>query len=695
MKFSLRNTAAALAVACTFGGALANPGWPANYQGVMLQGFYWDSYDDTKWTNLEAQADELSQYFSLIWVPNSGYAGGGQKMGYTPVFWFNQNSSFGRNSELRRMIATYKEKGVGIIEDVILNHRDGSSKWYDFPKETWNGVEYQIGLEGICSDDELANEPGQEKPRGNRDTGDGFDGSRDLDHTNANVQENCKAFCKYLLDDVGYTGFRLDMVKGYAPQYTKMYNEYAQPQFSVGEYFDGSYDKLAAWIEGTGKTSAAFDFAFKYALNNAFGANDMSQLSWLAQGQPQPAGLIHYGYQQYAVTFIDNHDTYRDHNKFGGNVLAANAFMLCSPGTPCVFLPHWKEYKEQLKPIIAARNAAGVHNMSAVKVFKAERNCYLAEIIGTNGRLAVRVGSTQDTPSGYTAADVVASGNGYCVWSSQGGSGDNPVVPDPDPEGYNVYFDNSVAQWATPHIHYWGGAESTWPGVAMTRTDDGNVWMYTVPGATTGLLFNAGDGDATKTADFAAVANHIYGLNGDHGEYQPGQGGGDEPVTETRYVVTGTMNGWNPNDPAYLMTAKDGAYTYDLGDLPAGTEFKIKTADDGWTTSWGAEGDPAATEAVPVEIPLNTAVHAWRGSSCNFLVSAGAQGAVVTFVPEAAAGQPGTVTLTDGAAVTDITADAVLAAPVYYNLQGVRVTNPQAGTLYIRVQGPRARKVVY
>ena len=35
-------------------------GWPANYSGVMLQGFYWDSYLDSKWTNLEAQAPELS-----------------------------------------------------------------------------------------------------------------------------------------------------------------------------------------------------------------------------------------------------------------------------------------------------------------------------------------------------------------------------------------------------------------------------------------------------------------------------------------------------------------------------------------------------------------------------------------------------------------------------------------------------------
>ena len=28
-------------------------GWPANYSGVMLQGFYWNSYSESKWTKLE------------------------------------------------------------------------------------------------------------------------------------------------------------------------------------------------------------------------------------------------------------------------------------------------------------------------------------------------------------------------------------------------------------------------------------------------------------------------------------------------------------------------------------------------------------------------------------------------------------------------------------------------------------------
>ncbi len=79
----LATCAIAMSVSAMQGG---NYAWPANYEGVMLQGFYWDSYSDTRWTNLESQSDELSQYFKLIWVPNSGRCGSGNNMGYMPQY---------------------------------------------------------------------------------------------------------------------------------------------------------------------------------------------------------------------------------------------------------------------------------------------------------------------------------------------------------------------------------------------------------------------------------------------------------------------------------------------------------------------------------------------------------------------------------------------------------------------------------
>ena len=79
----------------------AAQGWPANYGGVMLQGFYWDSYNDSRWTNLASQADELAEFFKLVWIPQSASCGGYTSMGYDPEYWFSiYNSSFGNKTEL-------------------------------------------------------------------------------------------------------------------------------------------------------------------------------------------------------------------------------------------------------------------------------------------------------------------------------------------------------------------------------------------------------------------------------------------------------------------------------------------------------------------------------------------------------------------------------------------------------------------
>lgn len=446
----IRSLAAALPMMAAAFTASAT-GWPAGYEGVMLQAFYWDSYSDTRWSRLADQADELSGSFDLIWVPNSGRCSGSQNMGYMPVYWFtNHNSSFGPEAALTNMIAKFKERGTGVIADVVVNHRVGVSNWTDFPAEEWNGRTWQLGPEHICCDDEVAGASGQARPTGARDTGENFDGARDLDHTNATVQDHIKNYCKCLLEKYGYTGFRLDMVKGYAGRFTKIYNQYAKPQFCVGEYWDG-YDAIAAWIESTGRESAAFDFPCKYALNEAFSSGNLTKLVWKANGSvDQPAGLIHFGYPQYAVTFVDNHDTYRDGSKFTGNVLAANAFILSAPGTPCVFLPHWKSHKEQIKKMIAARKAAGVSNTSTVRVLKTASNVYLAEVQGSKAKLAVRIGNTSDVPSGYTADDLYTSGNGYAIWvkdSGMGGGGDDPG--DNLPASLYVLGNLADSQWNT------------------------------------------------------------------------------------------------------------------------------------------------------------------------------------------------------------------------------------------------------
>ena len=446
--------AALLALTASAGMDAYAIGWPENYEGVMLQGFYWDSYADTKWTKLESQADELSKYFRLIWVPNSGRCGSGNNMGYMPQYWFtNHNSSFGTEAQLLSMIQTYKAKGTGFIADCVINHRNGVTNWTDFPTETWDGKTWHIGPEGICSTDEVRNASGQATPTGAPDTGDDFDGCRDLDHTNANVQDNCRNYVRCLQEKYGYAGMRYDMVKGYGGQYTGIYNRYAAVEYSVGEYWDASYDAVAAWIEATGRTSAAFDFPGKYAINDAFSSGDMTKLVWKANGTTdQPAGMIHFGYPRYSVTFVDNHDTYRDGSKFNGNVVAANAFILFSPGTPCVFLPHYTANKAAIQRLIDIRNAVGIHNMSAVKVLRSARDCYMAEVTGSKGKAVIKIGSAMVSPDGYTNADIKASGTDYCVWTTTdvGGGSAGGDDEDPDmPEKFYIIGEADGNTWAS------------------------------------------------------------------------------------------------------------------------------------------------------------------------------------------------------------------------------------------------------
>ncbi len=394
---------------------------PAQCQDVMLQAFYWDSYTDSKWTTLSTKASEIGSNFSLVWLPPSGNCQSTFSMGYTPVWWFDQNSAFGTQSELISLVASLKANGAKSIADVVVNHRSGQSNWTDFPTETYNGVTYPMGPAQICNTDEVKNQPGQAMPTGAPDTGDDFNGSRDLDHLSTVVRNTIKAYMTFLKNDIGYAGWRYDMTKGYSASFVNEYNVAAGNYFSVGEYFDGSYDLCKAWINGCSNNSTTFDFPCKFQLNAAMwnGGMDLTKLVWLANGTtPQPAGLIHHSdTKRYAVTFVDNHDTYvtGNANKFTGNVLAAYAFLMGSPGVPCVFLAHWNDNKAALSAMIAARRAVQVHSESAVTVNQSATNIYVATITGLNGTLIVKVGSgNYNAPSDYTLA---TSGTDYAIWT--------------------------------------------------------------------------------------------------------------------------------------------------------------------------------------------------------------------------------------------------------------------------------------
>lgn len=410
--------------------SLNSQGWASDYSGVMLQGFSWDSYNESQWKVLEKQADEMKDYIDLVWLPQSGKCmETTQVMGYMPYYYFNQNSSFGSEAELRSLITKFKAAGIGAIADVVVNHRN-TDGWFTFPAETYKGVTYQMQSTDICKNDDGGATATQAATDGvslsqNNDEGTDFGGCRDIDHKSENVQKVIKAYLKYLKDDLGYTGFRYDMVKGFDGSHVADYNDATGVEFSVGEYWDGN-DKIESWINRTKKKSAAFDFQFRYnvrdAVNGAANGKVTTSSDWSKLNSND--NLMHdANYRRYAVTFVENHDTQKrseseQNDPLRKDTIAANAYLLAMPGTPCIFQPHWNKYKPELKEMIAARKYAGITNMSNYANKQSKKTLYVNEVIGTKHKLLVAVGNDAAGYAGETGYTKILSGYHYAYFLS-------------------------------------------------------------------------------------------------------------------------------------------------------------------------------------------------------------------------------------------------------------------------------------
>ncbi|MBR5685723.1 MAG: chitobiase/beta-hexosaminidase C-terminal domain-containing protein [Muribaculaceae bacterium] len=497
------------------GGPVTGKGWPAMFGGVMLQGFYWDSYKATRWATLTEKAQELSQYFDVIWVPNSGSVdayGSAESMGYMPVYWLKHNTCFGTESQLREMISTFHNHNTSVLMDMVLNHKSGKTGWVDFANESVTGpvtgLNYSMtwSLADICNTDECVAQG--YAATGAADEGENFDGSRDLDHTSANVQKNVNTYQKYLINELGYDGFRYDMCKGYAGYYVGLYNAASTPAFSVGEYWDGNPETLRWWLNETKQNdriqTAVFDFSLKYPMQNAFSSGNWSALN--DKGLAADAD-----YQRYAVTFVDNHDTGQGSNYdcLKTNVMAANAFILTMPGTPCIFYKHYNVYADEMNNCIKARRAAGVHNQSGIVTQEESNGGYILETAGTRGNLYLQLGGAvaNGCPYGFEPVQV---GENYALYITYGIDWRH-VAKDGTIVGYPVV--------SKPAGNYVGSVSLTVApnesGTTLVYTTNGSVPTASSPTITSSTAFTFTENTTLKVGvlngdQVENVENYIY-----------------------------------------------------------------------------------------------------------------------------------------------------------------------------------------
>lgn len=408
---------------------------PAKCPDVVFQAFYWDSYQDkgygrTKWIDYlngtnGTSAEEIGQWFDLIWLPPMSKSTGGT--GYLPVTYSNLDGAWGTRTNLVKLITTLHQNGARVVADIVINHVAGSSGWCTFsPLDFGEYGKFQPEASWICSSDEMntSSEAGSCKGKATGAIDDGYgseanyDSGRDWDHNNAKVRDMCKAYLKWLRNDIKIDGFRYDYCKGFHNSHINEYNSAAEAYFSVMEMWDGNVNTLMSHLNDAGYNTLTFDFATKYqAFNNGIASDYYQGL--------KGAGLPGAGKARYAVTFLDSHDSFqRDDNefcglgnsmKYEGKIQQCYAYLLSMPGVPLVFFPHWVKFKDKIKPMLNARYKTGVHSESAVSD-EAGSGYYKATITGTNGEIRLLVGPNSGyntTPSGYTKA---VTGENYGVY---------------------------------------------------------------------------------------------------------------------------------------------------------------------------------------------------------------------------------------------------------------------------------------
>ena len=396
----------------------------ANVNDIMMQAFGWDVHNQASvvaegglYNYLNNRAGGYAKAgFNVLWLPPPSKSLGGT--GYIPTELFNFSStSFGTEAQLKALLTTLNTISPKIhpMADVVVNHRGGSTNWTDFTNPTWD-------CKSITSNDEanFVTITGV-KPCGTPDTGDDFNGARDLDHNDPQVKNGVKEYLTRL-KGLGFDSWRWDVAKGFSASFFGDYITASAPYSSVGEYWDGNVNTLKSWINGTGGKSAAFDFAMYYnALQPAFNNGNFSALS----GNPGLAGQ--FGFADKAVTFVDNHDTFVLSGSFvtTTNIMKAYAYILTHPGIPCVFFPHYyggtftkdgrsvtyTSNEVAINKLMAIRRANNINAYSSVLV--SNSSTFYSAIV--DNTVAVKIGPGAWTPG--TGWILNTSGTDYAVWS--------------------------------------------------------------------------------------------------------------------------------------------------------------------------------------------------------------------------------------------------------------------------------------
>lgn len=325
--------------------------------GVIVQSFYWDcpkreNKEYAWWNHIKSKVSSLSAVgFTALWLPPANKAANisGPSMGYDPYDYYDlgdidQKGSvrtwFGSKGELIDLIRVAHENRMEVYADLVLNHNNGADTQEDNPidhKKRWTVFTPKSGKfprDWKCFHPSLYE-------TWDRET---FGDMPDLCHRNPRVYTELLEYARWLIEDIGFDGFRYDCVKGYGGWMVRaiqelrgIRSEKAYKPYGMGECWD-SDRTIQDWLDETNAWSdnpaGAFDFPLRYRLR------DLCQVYGYSLRNLTEGGTLLKERPSAAVTFVENHDVVRNDPIIIDKMLAY-AFILTHEGYPCVF---WQDY---------------------------------------------------------------------------------------------------------------------------------------------------------------------------------------------------------------------------------------------------------------------------------------------------------------------------------------------------------------
>ena len=326
--------------------------------GVLLQAFFWDcpsveNREGRWWDRLAPELPALKQDgFSALWLPPVSKAAEWNSMGYDVYDYFDLGAYdqkgrtetwFGTQQSLVSLIQAAHNNSFQVYADVVLNHNSGADA-----QET-NGIDGQVRWtkftpkSGKFPRDWRCFHPSPYETMDGLPT---FGGLPDLCHRDPRVYAAMMEYTRWLIEEIGFDGFRFDFVQGYGPWLVKGIAEYRYKRnnndvrpFCVGECWESDL-QVDQWLTSVNdalmdNAVSAFDFPLQSNLKglcDRYGY-DLRTLT---------SGSVLERFPTETVTFVDNHDTVRDPaDAVINDKMLAYAVILTGEGYPCVF---WQDY---------------------------------------------------------------------------------------------------------------------------------------------------------------------------------------------------------------------------------------------------------------------------------------------------------------------------------------------------------------